>query len=157
IEAFGPTLDSGGTIAFESRHRRKDGTVFPVEVRGQAFWEGGRRFIVSLARDITDRKRAEEALRESEERFRNYFELSLTAMAITAPGKSWLRVNERLCELLGYREEELQARTWADLTHPDDLAADVAQFERMLRGEIDGYSLEKRFLRRNGKVVHTLM
>ncbi|HEV3261236.1 MAG TPA: PAS domain S-box protein [Gemmataceae bacterium] len=157
LEDFGPKLDDGGTIAFESRHRRKDGTVFPVEVRGQAFWEGGRRFIVSLARDITDRKRAEEALRESEERFRNYFELSLTAMAITAPGKSWLRVNERLCELLGYRGEELRTRTWAELTHPDDLASDLAQFERMLRGEIDGYSLEKRFVRRDAKVVHTLM
>src|SRR5258708_39917531 len=58
-----------------------------------------------------ERSRAEQALRESEERFRNYFELSLTAMAITAPGKSWLRVNERLCELLGYRDEELRART----------------------------------------------
>src|SRR5205807_7928906 len=66
LEDFGRTLDGGGTIAFESRHRRKDGTVFPVEVRGQAFWEGGRRFLVSLARDITDRKRAAEALRESE-------------------------------------------------------------------------------------------
>jgi len=157
LETFAPKLDSGGTIAFESRHRRKDGTVFPVEVRGQGFWEGGRRFIVSLARDITDRKRAEEALRESEERFRNYFELSLTPMAITAPGKNWLRVNERLCELFGYTGEELQARTWAELTHPDDLAADVAQFERMLLGEIDGYSLEKRFQRRDGKVVHTLL
>src|SRR5260370_7563184 len=63
-------LDDGQLMAFESRHRRKDGTVFPVDVRGQAFWEGGRCFIVSLARDITDRKRVEEALRASEERFR---------------------------------------------------------------------------------------
>jgi PAS domain S-box-containing protein len=156
LEEFGPTLDGGGTIAFESRHRRKDGTVFPVEIRGQGFCEGGRRFMVSLARDITDRKRVEKALRESEERLRNYFELSLTAMAITAPGKTWLQVNEPLCILLGYRWEELRTRTWAELTHPDDLAADLAQFERMLRGEIDGYSLEKRFVRQNGEVVHTL-
>jgi PAS domain S-box-containing protein len=55
-------LDDDHLIAFESRHRRKDGTVFPVEVRGQAFWEGGRRFVVALARDITDRKRAEEEI-----------------------------------------------------------------------------------------------
>src|SRR5262249_17496521 len=63
-------LIAGETIAFEARHRRKDGTVFPVEIRGRAFWEGGRGFLVTMARDITDRKRAEEALRESEERFR---------------------------------------------------------------------------------------
>jgi PAS domain S-box-containing protein len=61
-------LNAGEAIAFESRHRRKDGTVFPVEVRGKAFSEGGRGFLVSLARDITDRKRAEEALRVSRER-----------------------------------------------------------------------------------------
>jgi PAS domain S-box-containing protein len=150
-------ITAGEIMAVEARHRRKNGTVFPVEIKGQVFWEGGRQFMVAMVRDITERKRAEEALRESEERFRNYFELSLTPMAITAPGKNWLRVNERLCELFGYSGEELQARTWAELTHPDDLAADVAQFERMLRGEIDGYSLEKRFLHRDGKVVHTLL
>ena len=60
-------LNAGQTIAFESRHRRKDGTVFPVEVRGQAFWEGGRRLTVALARDITDRKRVEGALRQAKE------------------------------------------------------------------------------------------
>src|SRR5262249_2373539 len=85
------------------------------------------------------------------------FELSLTPMAITAPGKGWLRVNERVCELLGYRVEELRDRTWAELTHPADLAADLVQFERMLRGEVDGYSLEKRFLRRVGRVVPILV
>jgi PAS domain S-box-containing protein len=150
-------LSAGEVMAFESRHRRKDGTIFPVEIRGKAFWESGRQFTVALVRDITDRKRAEEALRESEERFRNYFELSLTPMAITAPGKNWIRVNEPLCKLFGYSSEELQARTWAELTHPDDLAADISEFERMLRGEIDGYSREKRYLRRDGGVVHTVL
>ena len=60
-------LDEGQLMAFESRHRRKDETVFPVEVRGQAFWEGGRRFAVALARDITDRRRAEQELRRAKE------------------------------------------------------------------------------------------
>ena len=62
LEEMKRKLDNGELIAFESRHRRKDGTVFPVEVRGQAFWEGGRRSTVALARDTTDRKRAEEEI-----------------------------------------------------------------------------------------------
>ena len=68
LETLEPRLNTGETIAFESRHRRKDGTVFPVEVRAQAFWEGDRRFTVALARDVTDRKLSEEALRLSEQR-----------------------------------------------------------------------------------------
>ena len=65
IEEINRKLDAGETGAFETRHRRKDGTVFPVEVRGQAFWEGGRRLVVALARDNTDRKRAEQELRQA--------------------------------------------------------------------------------------------
>ena len=141
----------------EYRFRCADGSYKDVYDRGYVLRDAGGRAarMIGAMLDITDRKRAQESLRESEERFRNYFELSLTPMAITAPGKNWVQVNERVCNLLGYREEELRAKTWAELTHPDDLAADVAQFERMLRGEIDGYSLEKRFLHRDGRVVHT--
>ncbi len=67
LEDITRKLVAGETVKFESRHRRKDGTIFPVEVRGKAFWEGGRQFNVTLARDITDQKRAEEALREAKE------------------------------------------------------------------------------------------
>jgi PAS domain S-box-containing protein len=67
LEEMERKLDDGKLMAFETRHRRKDGTVFPVEVRGQAFWEGGGRFVVALARDITERKRAEAALRQAKE------------------------------------------------------------------------------------------
>src|SRR5438309_5986134 len=74
LAEFGRRLDTGEILVFESRHRRKDGSVFPVEVRGRPFWEGGRRLTVSLARDITEHKRIEEALRESEQRFRTLLE-----------------------------------------------------------------------------------
>jgi|GEM_PF-358008 len=148
-----------GPYDVEYRIRRADGVYCWFKTRGVPIRdsEGNIFQWFGTCTDITDLRQTQGALRESEERFRNYFELSLTPMAITAPGKTWLRVNQRLCELFGYRDKELRTRTWAELTHPDDLAADLAQFERMLRGEIDGYSLEKRFLRRDGKVVHTLL
>jgi len=103
------------------------------------------------------KQRTREALEASESLFRGYFELGLIGMAITSLEKGWLRINERMCAMLGYSREELWAMTWAELTHPDDLAADVAQFERVLAGEMDGYSMDKRFIRKSGAVVHTAM
>ncbi|MBI5566150.1 MAG: PAS domain S-box protein [Chloroflexi bacterium] len=108
----------------------------------------------ALRRRITDLEQVEAALRESEARFRSYFELPLAGRAITSPDKGWLDVNAALCDLLGYTRAELMQTTWNDLTHPDDLAADLAQFTRVLAGEIDGYTLEKRFIRKDGQLIH---
>ncbi|MDK9726253.1 MAG: PAS domain S-box protein [Sterolibacteriaceae bacterium MAG5] len=113
--------------------------------------------IVYLAETVRRRRKAEAGLRDSEDLFRSYFEHALIAMAITSPEKGWVVANEALCKLLGYSLEELRATTWNQLTHPDDLAADLAHFERMLAGEIDGYSLEKRFIRKDGGVVDTIL
>jgi len=86
-------------------------------------------------------------------RFRAWFDLPLIGICITAPTKGWLEVNEHLCAMLGYERNELVQFSWAELTHPEDLAADLVQFERVLRGEIEGYSLEKRFLRKSGEPI----
>lgn len=93
----------------------------------------------------------------SDSLYRNFFNLPLVGTAITSRTKGWVEVNDATCEILGYPREELFQKTWADITHPDDLAADEAQFARMLRREIDGYQLEKRFIRKDGTVVHTLL
>src|SRR3982074_360012 len=79
------------------------------------------------------------ALRVSEEHYRRYFDLGLIGMALTSPSKGILEVNGEPCRILGYQEHELLHKTWAEITHPDDLTADVSQFNRVLSGEIDGY------------------
>lgn len=108
--------------------------------------------LVSLV-DLTERKRMEDALRESEARFRSYFDLPLIGIAITSPDKGWLNVNDRLCAILGYPREQLLRTTWAEITHPDDLPANNREFERILAGDIDGFGLEKRFIRGDGTAL----
>ena len=91
----------------------------------------------------------------SEQRMRLFFERHAAGMAITSPTKGWLQVNDELCRMFGYSKEELTGLTWAELTHPDDLQADLDQFARLLSGSIDEYSMEKRFIHKNGSVVWT--
>lgn len=104
------------------------------------------------------KEKAEESARglaESEARFRSYFALPQAGIAITSPEKGWLEVNASLCTMLGYSAQELAGMTWAELTYPDDLAVDEAQFQRVLAGEIDTYALEKRYIHKSGEIVWT--
>jgi diguanylate cyclase (GGDEF)-like protein/PAS domain S-box-containing protein len=95
------------------------------------------------------------ALADSEQRFRGTFDQAAVGIAHVAPDGRWLRVNERLCEIVGYPREALLERTFQDISHPDDLASDLSQVQAMLAGEIDTYQMEKRYLRQDGDVVWT--
>jgi PAS domain S-box-containing protein len=111
--------------------------------------------VVFLTASIIRRKRAEEALRESEFLFKSQFDLGNIGIALSSVGNGWLRVNRKLCEMLGYSEEELRTKTWRELTFPDDIEVDEALYTRMLSGEIDSYEVDKRFVRKDGSLLYT--
>jgi PAS domain S-box-containing protein len=144
-------------LEVEHRARCSDGSYRWMLTRGVAVrdLQGRPIRLIGSSVDITRHKQAEKALRESEERFRRYFELGLIGMTITSPSKGCLEVNDETCRILGYNREELLSKTWAEMTHPDDLAADVAQFEKVMAGEIDAYTMDKRWVRKDGRVIDT--
>ncbi|MDN8618060.1 sensor histidine kinase [Variovorax ginsengisoli] len=107
--------------------------------------------------DIIERNWAEDKLRAGEERFRRYFDLGLIGMALTKPDTGCIEVNDELCRILGYSRDELLRIRWPDITHPEDLAADRAQFEQVLAGEQDGYLLDKRFIHKDGRPIYCTM
>jgi PAS domain S-box-containing protein len=111
------------------------------------------RGVVINQRDITERKEAEDRLRESEERFRATFEQAAVGVAHVGPDGRWLRVNQRLCDIVGHTREELLQKTFQEITHPDDLETDLEQVRRLLAGEIDIYSMEKRYIKKAGSTV----
>ena len=100
-------------------------------------------------------QRQKNVLQVSEERFRGYFENSQIGMAVSSPEKGWLEANQRLQDMLGYSLQEMKNMSWVEMTHPEDVEADTTQFKKMMKGEFDYYNLEKRFIRKDGGIVHT--
>jgi len=103
------------------------------------------------------RRRAERELKDSEQRFRSALRFSAIGMALLAPDGRWLEVNQALCKIVGYSEEELLATDFQSITHPDDLAANLAQVRRMLAHEIETFQLEMRYVRKTGGLVWVLL
>jgi two-component system, cell cycle sensor histidine kinase and response regulator CckA len=137
---------------------RKDGSTFPVDVSLSPLrTDSGGVVVITSVRDITERKRAEEAQRQSEERFRGAFRFAAIGMALVAPDGRFLQVNDALCELVGYSAHELLERGFQEITHPDDLEADLEYVRQLLAGEISTYQMEKRYFHRLGHVVWVLL
>ena len=132
---------------------RKDESEFPIEMSLGETNEYGEQLFTGMIRDVTERKRTEDALREARDRFRSIFEHAPIGVAMVTLEGRYLQVNHSLCGILGYSEEELQALTWQEITHPDDLAASSAFARRIVEGEFPKYHLEKRFLHADGHTV----
>jgi PAS domain S-box-containing protein len=111
---------------------------------------------VMVFHDVTRRRRAEDALRASEERLRAMFNHAAVGIAVAGLGGQFLEVNHKFADILQYRVEELHQQTFAAITHPDDLPATQAQLRRLVAGEIQQYALEKRYLCKDGGIVWSL-
>jgi PAS domain S-box-containing protein len=135
------------------RGRRKDGSAFPVEVALNPVETSQGLLVLAAVVDITERENARAALQQSESRFRATFENAAVGVAHVAIDGHWLRVNQRLCEIVGYPAHELLAKTFQDITYPDDLEQDLTNVGRLLAGEIGTYSMEKRYIRKDGSIV----
>jgi PAS domain S-box-containing protein len=138
---------------------RKDGSRFPAWLSVTALLDlaGDIRGYVGVFTDITERKKQEAELRLSEERFRRAFDDAPIGMALVSPAGRWLKVNRALCEMLGYTEAALLAADFQSLTHPEDLANDLALVGQVLAGEIPSYQMEKRYFHCDGSVVFTML
>jgi PAS domain S-box-containing protein len=143
-----------GSDLFETWHVTKHGERWPVEVN-TSFWPaaGGRLF--AFLRDITERRQAAIALQESEARFRATFEQAAVGIAHVSTEGRWLRVNQKLCEILGYSSEELISHEFRIITHPEDIEGDLDLLQRMLAGEMSTLALEKRYVHKSGSIVWT--
>jgi diguanylate cyclase (GGDEF)-like protein/PAS domain S-box-containing protein len=138
-------------VALVGRHQ--NGAEIPLELSFGTHLQNGHRVLTGIIRDTSERKRVEEELRRSEARFRATVDRAAVGISQVDMEGRWLFVNDRLCEIYGYSRAELSPLRFHDITHPDDLAADLAQLSRLADGEIESYSLEKRFIRNGGMVI----
>jgi diguanylate cyclase (GGDEF)-like protein/PAS domain S-box-containing protein len=119
--------------------------------------EQAERHVEELNHYINEQERISRALQESEAHFRGSFDYAAIGMALVSTSGRWLRVNNSLCELVGYSEGELLAKTFPDLTHPDDLDHNLAYVEQLMAGLILSCQMEKRYIHKNGHVVWVLL
>ncbi len=141
------------------RYTKQDGSIAWVRCRGLVVRDQENKPIrmIGVHNDITALKEVEEKLRISEQQFRGSFESSAAGMALVSPEGKWLRVNQALCDIVGYTQDELLQCTFQDITHPDDLDKDLEQVQQVLEGTIKTYQMEKRYYTKDKEVVWVLL
>ncbi len=144
-----------GVLVARRRLRHKDGRYLLAEGRARRTADGR---IITVVVDITALAQAEQAREQKEREFRALFELAASGKAVLEPRSGrLLRVNRKLCEITGYSEEELLARSFFDITHPDDREADARAMQAALSKQTRGFRREKRYLRKDGSTAWVLV
>ncbi len=153
-------IKSQGSVIFEAAHYRKDGSIVPLEVLAKTVDWYGTQCVLSIATDITERKKVEQKLRESndrykasEERFRGFYDYSAVGIAQVSKKGKFLRVNKKFCDIVGYSGKELKALSFKDITLPEDISLDMEHVSQVLAGEKDNFELDKRYVRKDGSVI----
>jgi PAS domain S-box-containing protein len=147
-----------GSAPDESVLVRQDGSWVPIEVTSTLFVDGDRPSgVLAVVHDVSERKQAQEALLQSEQRFRRAFESAAIGMALVDIEGRFLEVNDALCALVGYSADELAQKTFQEITHPDDLELDLESLQQVLAGSIPAYQMEKRYYHSSGGVVWVLL
>lgn len=109
--------------------------------------------LCGISTDITERKQREDALRESEERFRSMFDAAAIGMALVSLEGQFIKVNQALCRMVGYNADELLQKSFQNITHPDDLEIDMAFVRQLLEGSLLSYQIEKRYFHKDGRII----
>ncbi len=140
-----------GNRTFISKHRKKDGTLFPVEVTVNYFHYGNQLLSFSFVKDISDQVKAENELIDRERMFRNLFEAANAGKSITQLSGE-ITVNQSFCTMLGYSREELEHKKWQEITPAEDIEAINQLLHPLLKGETKATRFNKRYLHKDGSI-----
>ncbi|HTR00660.1 MAG TPA: PAS domain S-box protein [Candidatus Acidoferrum sp.] len=159
FESFVHEVRKGGTDNRQWSYVCRDGSIKQVRLSISALHDdqGNVSGFLSMAMDLTRQLEAEEQARINIERFQRAFAAAAQGMAMLSVTGRWIDVNDSLCQMFGYTRDELMQLELAHITHADDLNKDLQQVRRTLDGEISHYQQEKRYLRKNGDIVHCIL
>jgi len=153
-EAMRP--ENGGR--YESEYRAisaSDGKVKWLRTKGKVTFDdkGHATRFIGVIQDVTEQKISEETTNQSVERFRGTFENAAVGIAHVGLDGSWLLVNDRLCQIIGYSMQELLNTTFQNITHPEDLETDLELMYQLQEGKINTYSMQKRYIRKDNSII----
>lgn len=146
---------SKSVLLHQAMLHTSDGRKLPIEGAVSPVMDGNGQILgmVMVFRDVSSSLQAMRQLEWERALFRETFNQAAVGIAHVSPEGCWLRVNEKLCDIVGYSEAELQTLTFRDITHPDDLSRDMEQVYAMLDGSISIYSMEKRYIRKDWNII----
>ncbi len=142
---------NGEVRNYEAPFLTRDGEIYGL-MSAVIIELNGEPHILNITRDITERKQAEEALRESEDKFKHIFDYSVAGNSITQLSGE-VNANRAFCEMLGYSQEELKSRKWQEISHPDDMEVTQKMIDSLLFGEEETVRFTKRYFHKNGSIV----